>query len=106
MLSSLSHIMQSNANRLFVDVGLVLYRSDHEEEVNGWKEDFEKMNPDCQVFLISQSSHSRSSMSSAYSLRASLLSSLEKASYEQVIVITVEFVVDHSLTSSNPVNSP
>ena len=92
MLSSLSQVMQSKSNRLFVDVGLVLYRSDHEKEVNEWKEQFLKMNQDCQVFLISQSSNTRPSISSAYSLRSSLLSTLEKANYEQVIVITVDFV--------------
>ena len=106
MLSSLSQVMQSNANRLFVDVGLVLYQSDHEKEIIEWKEAFLKRNQDCQVFLISQSSNTRTSISSTYSLRASLLSTLEKASYEQVIVITVEFGCFLFLTSSNPANSP
>lgn len=106
MLSSLSQVMQAKANRLFVDVGLILYQSDHEKEVQEWKEDFLERNQDCQVFLISQSSHTRASASSMYSLRTSLLSTLEKANYEQVVVITVDCVFCLSLTSSNPANSP
>lgn len=95
MLSSLSDVMQSHQNRLFVDVGLVLYQSEQTNVVDTldtldtWKKEFTEMNEDCRVFVIQQSERVRSSKPLSQSLRESLLEELTKGQYEQVIMITV-----------------
>lgn len=98
MLSSLSSVMQSHQNRLFVDVGLVIYRSEQTNmagtvgtmgTLNTWKEEFTKANEDCRVFILQHSERVRSSKPLSQSLRESLLEELTKGQYEQVIMITV-----------------